>query len=56
MLVRDREGRPYRRRPLLNLAAPGIQEGGFSWKVERVVDCKDYDIDPARIAQMEARL
>jgi len=56
MLVRDREGRPYRRRPLLNLAAPGIQDGGFSWKVERVVDCKDYDIDPARIAQMEARL
>ena len=56
MLVRDREGRPYRRRPLLNLAAPGIQDGGFSWRVERVVDCKDYDIDPARIAQMEARL
>jgi len=56
MLVRDREGRPYRRRPLLNLAAPGIHDGSFSWKVERVVDCKDYDIDPARIAQMEARL
>jgi putative nucleotidyltransferase with HDIG domain len=56
MLVRDREGRPYRRRPLLNLAAPGIRDGTFSWKVERVVDCKDYDIDPARIAQMEARL
>ena len=56
MLVRDREGRPYRRRPLLNLAAPGPKEGGFSWQVQRVVDCKDYDIDPARIAQMEARL
>jgi hypothetical protein len=56
MLVRDREGRPYRRRPLLNLAAPGPGEGGFSWQVQRVVDCKDYDIDPARIAQMEARL
>lgn len=56
MLVRDRDGRPYRRRPLLNLAAPGQREGGFSWQVQRVVDCKDYDIDPARIAQMEARL
>src|SRR5215469_15218081 len=56
MLVRDREGRPYRRRPLLNLAAPGAREGGFSWQVQRVVDCKDYDIDPARIAEMEARL
>ena len=56
MLVRDREGRPYRRRPLLNLAAHGTQQGGFSWQVKRVVDCKDYDIDPARIAEMEARL
>ncbi|HEV2213016.1 MAG TPA: HD-GYP domain-containing protein, partial [Gammaproteobacteria bacterium] len=56
MLVRDREGRPYRRRPLLNLAAPGHKESGFSWQVQRVVDCKDYDIDPARIAEMEARL
>ncbi|HLW75025.1 MAG TPA: HD-GYP domain-containing protein [Gammaproteobacteria bacterium] len=56
MLVRDREGRPYRRRPLLNLAATGTQPGGFSWQVQRVVDCKDYDIDPARIAEMEARL
>jgi putative nucleotidyltransferase with HDIG domain len=56
MLVRDREGRPYRRRPLLNLAAPGSHESGFSWQVQRVVDCKDYDIDPARIAEMEARL
>lgn len=56
MLVRDREGRPYRRRPLLNLAAPGHKENGFSWQVQRVVDCKDYDIDPARIAEMEARL
>lgn len=56
MLVRDRDGRPYRRRPLLNLAAPGSHESGFSWQVQRVVDCKDYDIDPARIAEMEARL
>ena len=56
MLVRDREGRPYRRRPLLNLAAPASRDGGFSWQVQRVVDCKDYDIDPARIAAMEARL
>ena len=56
MLVRDREGRPYRRRPLLNLAVPGSREGGFSWQVKRVVDCKDYDIDPARIAEIEARI
>ena len=56
MLVRDRDGRPYRRRPLLNLAVPGQREGGFSWQVKRVVDCKDYDIDPARIAEMEARI
>jgi putative nucleotidyltransferase with HDIG domain len=56
MLVRDREGRPYRRRPLLNLAAPGPQEGGFSWQVKRVVDCKDYHLDLALIAKMEARL
>ena len=56
MLVRDREGRPYRRRPLLNLAAASHREGGFSWQVKRVVDCKDYDINPAHIAEMEARL
>ena len=56
MLVRDRDGRPYRRRPLLNLAAPGAREGGFSWHVKRVVDSKDYNMDLTRIAEMEARI
>ena len=56
MLVRDRDGRPYRRRPLLNLAAPTSRDGGFSWHVKRVVDSKDYQVDLTRIAEMEARI
>ncbi|HET7922214.1 MAG TPA: HD-GYP domain-containing protein [Gammaproteobacteria bacterium] len=56
MLLRDRDGRDYERRPLLNLAAPAAQEDRFNWKITRVVDCKDYGIDLGHIAEQEALL
>ena len=54
MLLRDREGREYERRPLLNLAAPAAQDRQFDWRIKRVVDCKEYGIDISYIAEQEA--
>ena len=54
MLLRDREGREYERRPLLNLAAPAAQDRQFDWRIQRVVDCKEYGLDISYIAEQEA--
>lgn len=56
MLLQDRHGQPYERRPLLNLAAPAAQSENFNWQIEKVVDCKEYGIDFGYIAEQEALL
>lgn len=56
MLLRDRHGHPYERRPLLNLAAPAAQNDHFDWQIRRVVDCKEYGIDLGYVAEQEALL
>ncbi|MGH8371329.1 MAG: HD-GYP domain-containing protein [Gammaproteobacteria bacterium] len=54
MLLRDRDGHAYERRPLLNLAAPAAQDSQFNWQIQRVVDCKEYGIDLGHVAEQEA--
>ncbi len=54
MLIRDVEGKPYDRRPLINLATPATRGGEPKWSIKRVVDPKQYGIDLGRIAEMEA--
>ncbi|HVC38024.1 MAG TPA: HD-GYP domain-containing protein, partial [Gammaproteobacteria bacterium] len=54
MLIRDAEGKPYDRRPLINLATPSARGGEPKWSIKRVVDSKEYDIDLGRIAELEA--
>ena len=54
MLLRDAEGKPYDRRPLINLAMPSARGGEPKWSIKRVVDPNAYGIDLGRIAEMEA--
>ncbi|MGH8278522.1 MAG: HD-GYP domain-containing protein [Gammaproteobacteria bacterium] len=54
MLVRDQSGKPYERRPLVNLARPATPSGAPKWSIKRVVDPKDCGIDLGRLAEMEA--
>ncbi|MGH8396922.1 MAG: HD-GYP domain-containing protein [Gammaproteobacteria bacterium] len=53
MLIRDSEGKPYDRRPLVNLATPAVKGGEPKWSIKRVVDAKEFSIDLGRIAEME---
>ncbi|MGA9852765.1 MAG: HD-GYP domain-containing protein [Gammaproteobacteria bacterium] len=54
MLIRDAEGKPYDRRPLVNLATPSAKGGEPKWSIKRVVDAKEHGIDLGRIAEAEA--
>ncbi|HVA56014.1 MAG TPA: HD-GYP domain-containing protein [Gammaproteobacteria bacterium] len=54
MLIRDAAGKPYDRRPLINLATPSAKGGEPKWSIKRVVDSKEYDINMGRIAELEA--
>jgi len=54
MLIRDAEGKPYDRRPLINLATPSAKGGEPKWSIKRVVDSKEYEINLGRIAELEA--
>lgn len=53
MMVRDPEGRAYTRRPLINLAAPRDKDDS-GLAIRRVVDSREFDIDIAHIAELEA--
>lgn len=54
MLIRNAEGKPYDRRPLINLAMPATRGGVPKWSIKRVVDSKEFGIDLGRIAELEA--
>lgn len=54
MLIRDQHGKPYERRPLVNLARPAGSGGESKWSIKRVMDAKECGIDLGRIAEMEA--
>ncbi|MGB9430106.1 MAG: HD-GYP domain-containing protein [Gammaproteobacteria bacterium] len=54
MLIRDAEGKPYERRPLVNLATPATGGSEPKWSIKRVVDGREHGIDLGRIAEMEA--
>lgn len=54
MLVRDQDGKPYERRPLVNLARAAEPDGKPKWSIKRVVDPKEHGIDLGRIAESEA--
>lgn len=54
MLIRDTDGKPYERRPLVNLARTAPGEGEPKWSIKRVVDPREFGIDLGRIAELEA--
>jgi putative nucleotidyltransferase with HDIG domain len=54
MLIRDANGKPYERRPLVNLARPATGGGEPKWSIKRVVDPREFGIDLGRIAEIEA--
>ena len=56
MLIRDADGKPYERRPLVNLAATETEDGEPKWSIKRVVDAREFGIDLGRIIELETRI
>lgn len=56
MLIRDANGKPYERRPLVNLAATARDDSEPKWSIKRVVDAREFGIDLGRIIELETRI
>ena len=56
MLIRDANGKPYERRPLVNLAATARGDGDPKWSIKRVADAREFGIDLGRIIELETRI